>query len=102
MCVALARVVLDVDVRDTTVAALAVLADLLVLVGRLGELGDDVPGVEEAGDEAEDAEEDVDDGVGGADAALDPDCKNGSSVIMVGERDWWMGAYLGEAGRGWR
>lgn len=73
VAVVLARVVLNVDVRDAAIAALAVLADLLVLVRWFGELGDNVPGVEEAGDEAEDAEEDVDDGVGGADTALDPD-----------------------------
>lgn len=44
------------------------------LVVGVGELGDDVPRVEEAGHEAERAEEDVDERVGGADAALDPDC----------------------------
>ena len=70
--------VLHVDVCHTS--ALAILRDSLVLVRGLGELGDDVPGVEEAGDEAENAEEDVDDGVGGADAALDPDCKEKMSV----------------------
>lgn len=63
--------VLDVDVGDA--AALAVLRQGLVLVGRLGQLGDDVPGVQDAGDVAEAAEEDVDEGVGAADAALDPD-----------------------------
>ena len=35
--------------------------------------GDDVPGVQEAGEVAEEAEEDVDEGVGGAEAAFDPD-----------------------------
>lgn len=30
--------------------------------------------MQKAGDEAEDAEENVDDGIGRADAALDPDC----------------------------
>lgn len=64
-------VLLDVDVGDA--AALAVARQGLVLVGGLGELGDDVPGVEEARDEAEAAEEDVDERVGAADAALDPD-----------------------------
>ncbi len=64
---------LDVDVGDA--AILAVARQGLVLVGRLGELGDNVPGVEEAGDEAQAAEEDVDEGVGAADAALDPDCE---------------------------
>lgn len=63
---------LDVDVGDAAVLAVA---HGLVLVRRLGELGDDVPGVEEARDEAQAAEEDVDEGVGAADAALDPDCR---------------------------
>lgn len=62
---------LNVDVCDTTTAVLV--GDSLVLVRWLGELCDDVPGVEKAGDEAEDAEEDVDEGVGATDAALDPD-----------------------------
>lgn len=53
--------------------ALGVLVDGLVLVGGLGVLGDDVPGVQEAGDVAEDAEEDVDERVGAADSTLDPD-----------------------------
>lgn len=43
-----------------------------IVVRRLGELGDDVPRVDEARDEAEHAEEDVDDGISGADAALHP------------------------------
>jgi hypothetical protein len=65
---------LDVDVGDAVAAVALVVGDGVVFVGRLGELGDDVPGVEEAWDEAEDAEEDVDEGVCAADAALDPDC----------------------------
>lgn len=62
---------LDIDVCDS--ATFAIAWDGLVLVRWLGELGDDVPGVEKAGDEAEEAEEDVDEGVGAAEAALDPD-----------------------------
>lgn len=62
---------LHVDVCDA--AALAIVGDDLILVGGLGELGDDVPGVQQAGDEAEHAEEDVDERVGAADAAFDPD-----------------------------
>lgn len=63
---------LDVVVRDVAAAGvLRVLGrDVLVLV-RVGE--DDVPGVQEAGQPAEDAEGDVDEGVGAADAAFDPD-----------------------------
>ena len=64
---------LDVDVRHAS--TLAVLRNGLVLVGRLGILRDDVPGVEKTGDVTEDAEEDVDEGVGAADAAFDPDCR---------------------------
>lgn len=92
----------DEDVGDA--AGFAVLVDRLVLVGRLGEFGDDVPGVDEAGDLepgvlvevvspavrvggtgtyiAEDEEEDVDEGVGGADAALHPDCAIVSDVVL--------------------
>lgn len=62
---------LDVDVCDS--AAFAVVGDGLVLVGGLGVLCDDVPGVEEAWEEAEEAEADVDEGVGATEAALDPD-----------------------------
>jgi len=62
--------------EDVDAAVLRVLRDVLVVVvvGRLGVFGDDVPGVEEAGNVAEDEKEDVDDRVGGADAALYPDC----------------------------
>lgn len=62
---------LDIDVGDSAIFAVA--REGFVFVGRLGELGNNVPGVEEAGDVAEDAEEDVDEGVCAADAALDPD-----------------------------
>lgn len=96
------RLAVHKDVRHATL--LAVLArHALVLVVAIGELGNDVPGVDEAGDlclvlaacggvgdetlamvsegvgaeretyEAEHAKQNVDDGVGGADAALNPD-----------------------------
>lgn len=66
---------LNVDICDTaaTSAVLVVLGYGFVLVGRFGVLGDDVPSVEEAGDKAENAEQDVDERVGAADTALDPD-----------------------------
>lgn len=73
---------LDVDVGDA--ATFAILGERLVLVGRLGVLGDDVPRVKQAGDEAEHAEEDVDEGVGATDATLDPDCATGLAVISTG------------------
>lgn len=62
---------LDVDVGNT--AALAIIGDGLVLVGRLGEFGNDVPGVKEARNVSEDAEQNVDERVCAADSALDPD-----------------------------
>lgn len=62
---------LHVDVGDAA-AGLGVLGEGVVGL-ELGVLGDDVPGVEEAGEEAEHAEEDVDEGVGRAEAGLDPD-----------------------------
>jgi hypothetical protein len=64
---------LDVNVCDS--AAFAIVGDGLILVGGLGELGDDVPSMEKAGDEAEEAEKNVDERVGAADATLDPDYK---------------------------
>lgn len=57
-------------------APLATVLRKTVVVG-LGELGDDVPGVEEAGNETETAERDIDEGVCGAEAALDPDYVRG-------------------------
>lgn len=66
-------VLLDDDVGHA--AVLRVADALVVAVVGLWVLGDDVPGVEEAREKAEDAEEDVDDGVGAADSALDPDCR---------------------------
>lgn len=62
------------DVHNAARLPLAVGKALVLVVVLVGELGDDVPCVEQAGDESKDAKEDVDDGVGGADAALDPDC----------------------------
>jgi len=66
---------LDIDVCDS--ASLAIARDSLILVRGLGELGDDVPGVEKTGDKAKHAEENVDKGVGAADATLDPDRQRG-------------------------
>ena len=92
---------IHVDVGDAT--ALAVLRELIVVVRALGELGDDVPGVQEAGDETETAEEDVDERVGAADASLDPDCArkemlagvltdaNGSQRSQRRPRCFWRG-----------
>lgn len=61
----------DDIVRGAPVAALAAV-HLLVLLVRVWVLQDDVPGVQEAGQESETAEGDVYEGVGAADALLDP------------------------------
>ena len=45
----------------------------LVVVLFFRELGNNVPGMEKAGDESETAEEDIDEGIDTADAPLDPD-----------------------------
>lgn len=50
---------------------------LVVVIVCFGIEGDNVPGVQEAGEVAERAEQNVDDRVGGADAAFDPDCFGG-------------------------
>ncbi|KAI9152168.1 hypothetical protein HJFPF1_09393 [Paramyrothecium foliicola] len=71
LLVLVARRSLNVDVGNA--ATLLVLRQRLVLVGRFGVLRDDVPGVQEAGNITEDGEEDVDERVGAADTALDPD-----------------------------
>ena len=66
--------------RDIVVSDAAVFASVLrylVVGGVFGVAGDYVPGVQEAGDEAEAAEGEVYEGVGGADAAFDPDCNRG-------------------------
>jgi len=76
---------LDVDVCDS--AAFAIVGDGLILVGGLGELGDDVPSMEKAGDEAEEAEENVDERVGAADATLDPDRQRGKEDGKDAEKD---------------
>lgn len=82
----------DVCYPSSFMAAFVMLRECLVLVAWLGELGDDVPRVQKARDlaswsagnigvgrdkveayVAQGAEEDVDERVGGADTALDPD-----------------------------
>ena len=69
----------DIVVRHRTVgrgvgmcSSFVVLHPLIVVC--IGVLQNDVEGVEEAGEEAEAAKGDVDERVGAADAALDPDC----------------------------
>lgn len=47
---------------------------VLVVVILIGILGDYVPGVEETREKSEHAEENVDERVGGAEAAFYPDC----------------------------
>ena len=71
LCLVMALRALDVDVGNT--AALAIIRNGLVLVGWLGEFGNDVPGVKKTGDVSEDAKQNVDERVCAADSALDPD-----------------------------
>jgi len=54
-------------------ALLGILGKRVVVI--FGEFGDDVPCVEESRDETQHAKADVDERVGGAYAALDPDCE---------------------------
>jgi len=73
---ATARLAPDVVVCDSAavlipVAAFRVRDDFIVVVA-FRVAGNDVPGMEEAGEVAEHAEEDVDEGVSGADARFDP------------------------------
>ena len=69
----------------------------------LGIFGDDVPGVQQARDEAEHAEADVDEGVGGTDAAFDPDCEDVLARFQSGDGDGDGGTtYQREVGTGWR
>lgn len=51
----------------------AVVNALIGVIAGFGVFGDDVPRVKETGEVAEDAEADVYEGVGGAEAAFDPD-----------------------------
>ena len=78
---------IDVIVRDPAVLALVVGHGLVLVVVGFGVEGDDVPGVEEAGDVAEGAEEDVDEAVGGADAGFDPDGDGGEEDGEEAEED---------------
>lgn len=66
----------DVVICDSTVGALGV-ADGLVIARWVRVAGDDVPGMDKAGDVAEAAEGDIDEGVGGAEADFDPYCWSG-------------------------
>ena len=61
----------DAPLRITSVARTAV----LVVVVRIRILEDDVPGVNDAGNTAQHAQRDVDQRVGAAETAFDPDCR---------------------------
>ena len=89
---------LDVDVSD--LAVFGILADGLVR-GDVGVFGDDVPGVQEAGEEAKTAEGEVDEGVDGAEAGFHPDC-GGEVRVWVWDGDVEWRTYLRVGGRGWR
>lgn len=57
-------------------------------------LGDDVPGVQEAGYEAEHAEEEVDEGVEGAEPGFDPDWEGREEDSEEGEEDVGAAAHF--------
>lgn len=75
----------DEDV-DAAVAALGIVQALVLVVG-LGVFGDDVPGMEEAGQIAEGGEEDVDEGIRRAQPALYPDCEGRKEDGQEAEED---------------
>lgn len=77
---------LNVDVGNSAAIALGGRKGL-VLVWRLRIFGNDIPGVDQAGDVTEDAEENVDDGVGATDSALDPDWQRREEQREEGEED---------------
>ena len=79
--------VVHIVIRDPPVFAPVVGYSLVLVVVRFRVEGDDVPGVEEAGDVAESAEEDVDEAVGGADARFDPDGDRGEEDGEEAEED---------------
>lgn len=84
MLVLLRRAVRHIVIRHPPAAVLSSVAgQRLVVVVRFGILGDDVPCVQQAGEEAEHAEGDVDDGVGAAEAAFDPDYGYGEEGGLV-------------------
>ena len=74
-------------IGDAAVLALVVGHGLVLVIVGFGVEGDDVPGVEEAGDVAEGTEEDVDEAVGGADAGFDPDGYGGEEDGEQAEKD---------------
>jgi hypothetical protein len=79
-----ATVVSGLNNVDHVVAALGVLRKGVVGLGGIGELGDNVPGVQEARDEAETAEEEINERVGRAETRLDPDWWGLAVLLMVG------------------
>lgn len=60
------------DVDKVRVVVLSVLEGVVIVVPVVGELSDDVPGVDEARQESEAAEENIDNRVGAADTTLHP------------------------------
>lgn len=83
-----ARLVIDVVVRHSLLLlAFRIFRHAIIVEFFFGEFGDDVPCVQETGDEAQAAEEDVDEGVGGAQAAFDPDGDRGEDDGEDAEED---------------
>jgi len=80
-----ARFLLNVIVRHATLLRVLLLQ---LGVGRVRVRVDDVPGVQEAGEHAETAQCEVDERVGAAETALDPDC-DGVSGEWIGDVLMW-------------
>jgi hypothetical protein len=72
----------DVVICDRTASTLGVV-DGLVFIHWVRVAGDDVPGMDEAGEVTEAAEGDIDEGVSGTEADFDPYCWSGMLAT------WW-------------
>lgn len=105
---------LNVYIGDTVTALMILRYPFVVVIIVVGELGNDVPSVKKTRNEAKDAEQDINDGVGRADAALDPDYRTSVSRYSIGRRphvfqstcagkgSYCVITYREAGGRGWR
>jgi len=89
----------DVVIGHAPITGAFGVTDWFVFVHRVGVAGDDIPGVDEAGEIAEAAECDVDERVGGAETAFDPYCDRRKEDGNKGEED--VAAGHGGGGRCW-
>ena len=74
-------------VSDSSILALIVGNALVFVIVGFGVEGDDVPGMQQAGNVAEGAEKDVDEAVSGADAGFDPNGDGGEEDGEEAEED---------------